>query len=88
MAEVRIRVYPDKIHLDAHDPDLTVDEVAAGQRYWQLQWQAGVSDGGSASSRPTLYIVVADWSKGPEMFSGPPTGKILAVDVPVAGVYQ
>jgi sugar lactone lactonase YvrE len=48
----------------------------------------GGSDGGSASSRPTLYIVAADWSKGPEMFSGPPTGKILAVDVPVAGVYQ
>jgi sugar lactone lactonase YvrE len=36
----------------------------------------------------TLYIVAADWSKGTEMFSGPPTGKILAVDVPVAGVYQ
>ena len=48
----------------------------------------GGADGGSASSRPTLYIVAADWSKGPEMFSGPPTGKILAVEVPVAGVYQ
>ena len=45
-AEVRIRVYPDKIHLDAHDPDLTVDEVAAGQRYWQLQWQAGADNAG------------------------------------------
>jgi sugar lactone lactonase YvrE len=48
----------------------------------------GGVDGGSASSRPTLYIVAADWSKGPEMFSGPPTGKILAVDVAVAGVYE
>ena len=45
-AEVRIRVYPDKIHLDAHDPDLTVDEVAVGQRYWQLQWQAGADNAG------------------------------------------
>jgi len=44
------------------------------------------ADGGSASSRPTLYIVAADWSKGPEMFSGPPTGEILAVEVAVAGV--
>jgi sugar lactone lactonase YvrE len=30
----------------------------------------------------TLLMVVADWSKGPEMFTGDPTGRILALDVP------
>ncbi|BCB87880.1 SMP-30/gluconolactonase/LRE family protein [Phytohabitans suffuscus] len=29
----------------------------------------------------TLLMVVADWSKGPAMFTGDPTGQILAVDV-------
>jgi sugar lactone lactonase YvrE len=31
----------------------------------------------------TLLMVVADWSKGPAMFIGDPTGRILALDVPV-----
>jgi sugar lactone lactonase YvrE len=31
----------------------------------------------------TLLMVVADWSKGPAMFTGDPTGQILALDVPV-----
>jgi len=31
----------------------------------------------------TLLMVVADWAKGSAMFTGDPTGQILAVDVPV-----
>ncbi len=31
----------------------------------------------------TLLMVVADWSQGPAMFTGDPTGKILALDVAV-----
>ena len=33
-AEVRIRVYPDKIHLDAHDPDLTAEVMRATFLAW------------------------------------------------------
>ena len=29
----------------------------------------------------TLFMVVGDWSKGPAMFTGDPTGQILALDV-------
>jgi sugar lactone lactonase YvrE len=29
----------------------------------------------------TLLMVVGDWSKGPEMFTGAPTGQILALDL-------
>lgn len=39
--ELRIRVYPDKIHVDAHDPALSADEAGAGRTYWRAQWQAG-----------------------------------------------
>jgi sugar lactone lactonase YvrE len=34
----------------------------------------------------TLYIVAADWSNPAGMFSGPPTGKILAAEVGVPGL--
>jgi hypothetical protein len=38
--ELRIRIYPDQVHLDAHEPELTDAEVAAGERYWRARWQA------------------------------------------------
>src|SRR4051812_24303354 len=39
--ELRVRIFPDKIHLDSHEPDLTADEQMWGQRYWQQNWRAG-----------------------------------------------
>jgi hypothetical protein len=39
--ELRIRVYPDKIHIDAHDPALSAEEVDWAGRYWHIQWHAG-----------------------------------------------
>jgi hypothetical protein len=38
---LKIRVYPDDIHLDRHEPDLTVDERTWGQRYWGHQGAPG-----------------------------------------------
>jgi hypothetical protein len=38
--ELRIRVYPDQVHLDAHEPELTENEVTAGHRYWRARWGA------------------------------------------------
>jgi hypothetical protein len=42
--ELRVRIYPDKVHLDTHDPALTADEVTWGRRYWDLRWHAGDDD--------------------------------------------
>ncbi|HVG77319.1 MAG TPA: hypothetical protein VNF03_04210 [Patescibacteria group bacterium] len=39
--ELRVRVYPDKVHIDAHDPALTPEERAWGERFWELHWRAG-----------------------------------------------
>src|SRR6185295_4200695 len=39
--ELRVRVFPDKIHLDSHEPDLTADEQTWGRHYWQQNWLAG-----------------------------------------------
>src|SRR5262245_12920561 len=38
--ELRVRIFPDKIHLDSHEPDLTADEQTWGQHYWTQNWLA------------------------------------------------
>ena len=40
-SELRIRVYPDKIHLDSHERDLTADEHTWGRHYYEQDWHAG-----------------------------------------------
>ena len=41
MIELRVRIYPDKIHLDSHEPDLLPGERDWGVHYWQQNWRAG-----------------------------------------------
>ena len=36
--ELRVRIYPDEILADAHEPELTATEVTAGQRFWTSGW--------------------------------------------------
>lgn len=33
-AQLYVRIYPDDLHIDHHDPRLTTAEAAAGKRYW------------------------------------------------------
>jgi hypothetical protein len=46
-AELLIRVIPDTIHADTHEPELTGAELAAGQEYWQ---QVTGADEGTAAA--------------------------------------
>lgn len=39
---LHIRVFPDQIHVDAHEPELTDDEIEAGRHYWT---ERGMPDG-------------------------------------------
>ncbi|UVO50211.1 hypothetical protein M0208_06625 [Sphingomonas sp. SUN019] len=39
--ELLVRVYPDQLHVDAHDPRLTPGEAAAGEAFWLADWRAG-----------------------------------------------
>lgn len=41
---LRVRVFPDQVHVDAHDPAFTPDETAAAQWYWEQRWAAGLDD--------------------------------------------
>jgi len=39
--ELWLRIYPDQIALDSHEPGLTTQELSDGQAYWTALWQAG-----------------------------------------------
>jgi hypothetical protein len=36
--ELRVRIYPDEILADAHEPELTAAEQTAGQQFWTAGW--------------------------------------------------
>ena len=36
-----VRVYPDKVHVDSHEPKLTADELTWGKHFWEQTWRAG-----------------------------------------------
>jgi hypothetical protein len=38
--ELRVRVYPDPLHIETHEPELTSEEVAAGRSFWTERWAA------------------------------------------------
>lgn len=40
-SELWVRLYPDQISVDGHQPELTADEIAAGQAYWAAVGRAG-----------------------------------------------
>src|SRR5678816_1532034 len=40
-SELRVRVYPDTVHIDTHEPALTPEEVTWGQHFWTQTWRAG-----------------------------------------------
>lgn len=48
--ELLVRIYPDDIHADTHEPLLTADEEAWGQAFWQATWTAGGNEAGEAAA--------------------------------------
>jgi hypothetical protein len=39
--ELRVRVYPDKVHVDTHEAELTDQELLWGKHFWEQTWRAG-----------------------------------------------
>jgi hypothetical protein len=47
--DLLVRVYPDTLHADTHEPALIADEITAGRHFWEQTWWAGQ---GEADDRP------------------------------------
>ena len=43
-SELRIRVYPDTVHIDSHEPELTADEQVWGRHFWEETWRASTDE--------------------------------------------
>ncbi len=52
--ELWVRIYPDQIAINSHEPELTTQEIADGQSYWNTVWAADLPS-------PTLDAVQAPW---------------------------
>jgi hypothetical protein len=42
--ELLVRVWPDQVHVDAHDPRLSEVEAEAGRQFWLADWRSGDDD--------------------------------------------
>jgi hypothetical protein len=54
--ELRVRIYPDKVHLDAHETELLPAERDWAQHYWTQVWRAG----GNAQREADAWRQLAD----------------------------
>jgi hypothetical protein len=45
-----VRIYPDSVHVDGHEPELTADELAWGRGYLERERTAGVSSSAALES--------------------------------------
>jgi hypothetical protein len=48
--ELWVRIFPDQISIDSHDPRVTDAEIDATTRYWETLWRAGTADQAAASA--------------------------------------
>jgi hypothetical protein len=52
--ELWVRIFPDQIAVNSHEPPLTAQEISDGEVYWNAVWQAG-------NPPPTLDDAEAPW---------------------------
>lgn len=55
-AELLVRIYPDQLQVDAHDPRLSAAEQVAGQEFWRGQWRTG----GNSDRQQRLWATLAE----------------------------
>src|SRR5215471_13928018 len=56
-----VRVYPDKIHVDTHEPELTDQEILFGKHFWEQTWR---SDRDDAAQRAAWRQLVERFDAG------------------------
>lgn len=71
--ELWVRIYPDQIFIDSHEPELTKQEIADGKSYWDAVWRAG-------KPPATLDAVQAPW-RGLASLYGSPRAAWIALEM-------
>lgn len=59
---LRVRIYPDQISIDTHEPALTPAEVDFGKEYWLALWRLGTQEG--TDERPPWRVLAQTY--GPQ----------------------
>ena len=71
--ELRVRIYPDKVHVDTHEPELTEEEVTWGNNFLELLRVAGQDE----TKRKAAWKQLAD------RFGAPRATWIITQPVPL-----
>jgi hypothetical protein len=84
-SELCVRVYPDKVLIDSHEPELTADELTWGKHFWEQSWRAGTDkegaeDQGHAKDEERAK---AAWRQLAERFDPPRAAWIARVLTPL-----
>ncbi len=58
---LRVRIFPDEIHIDAFDQSLTAAEVAAGEAYWRAVWAGSSAEAALAGFARSVQRRRAAW---------------------------
>src|SRR5205085_5067277 len=60
--QLLVRIYPDRLHVDDHEPELVAEELQAAGRYWERVWRAG---SGATDVERAAFVELAH-AVGPE----------------------
>ena len=51
-----VRVIPDEIHVQDHEPGLTDGEIAAGRAFWRQVWRAGTAEPAATEGERAAWV--------------------------------
>src|SRR5580765_6486528 len=71
--ELRVRVYPDKVHVDTHEAELTDQELLWGKHFWEQTWRAANDEGASKAA----------WQQLAERFGAQRAGWVARAQTPL-----
>lgn len=54
-----VRVIPDEIHVEDHEPELSDAEVDAGRGFWRALWRAGTAEPAATDAERNAWVALA-----------------------------
>lgn len=79
--ELWVRIYPDQIAINSHEPELTEQEIADGKSYWDAVWSAGLPPA-------SLDAIQAPWRGLASLYGAPRAAWIALQMTPINAAAQ